>query len=265
MTTATRPQDPSPWLERIRPVPATRYDALNPSTRLVLGLATAVVDLVVPGLAGPLVALAVAGISALVARNVARVTRPALLVAVPLGILVVAERLLLGSRSGGAAAASPLDASLLGLEVLLRVGVLIATVLLFADTTDGRVLALDLERRGISRRLTYGTLSVLGLGPAVRARIAQITAAQRARGLRVGGGPFAAFRARLPLVFPTLVSALGDFAEGSLALESRASGRHGARTLLWWPPDRGAERALRWILAALILTVVLLRLAGRLG
>ena len=265
VTAVRHPRDPGSRLEQIRPVPATPYHALNPTTRLVLGLATAMVDLVVPGLAGPVVALVVAGTSTLVARNLARVARPALVLAVPLGLLAAAERLLLGSRSGGPAAASPSDAALLGLEVLLRVGVLVAAVVLFADTTDGRVLALDLEHRGVSRRLTYGTLQVLGLGPAVWARIAQITAAQRARGLRVGGGPFAAFRASLPLVFPTLVSALGDFAEGSLALESRASGRPGARTLLWWPPDRRAERVLRWALTALVLAIVVLRVAGRLG
>ncbi len=95
---------------------------------------------------------------------------------------------------------------------------MLAAVLLFNRTTDGRVLALDLERRGVSRRVTFGTLSVPGLAPAVRERIGRITDAQRARGLRLGGGPFRAFRARLPLVFILVLPAL--FAAGMMTMDT---------------------------------------------
>jgi hypothetical protein len=66
-------------------------------------------------------------------------------------------------------------------------------------------------------------------------------------------------------MFPTLVSVLTAFAEGSLALESRAGGRPGARTLLWWPSDTATERLLRLACLGLAAASVVLRLTGRLG
>jgi hypothetical protein len=49
-----------------------------------------------------------------------------------------------------------------------------------------------------------------------------------------------------------------------MALEARGFTRPGRRTLLWAPPDRPAESALRWLVVAGLVALVVLRIAGAL-
>ncbi len=250
-------------LARLRPPAATRYHACNPATKLTLSGVALVVALVVPGATGPLAALALLAGPVVWARLVRRISLLGAQVSAPLAVLAGLERFTLGSRSAGVAAGSaPWNAAAVALDVLLRVAAVTAAAALFAWTTDRRAMALDLERRGVPHGLVFGVLGLLGLAPAVRERVGQITAAQRARGLAIGRGPWGAFRARLPLVFPTLVSAINDWSEGSLAMESRASGRPGRRTLLWWPPDPPLEGRFRTALLGAVLLVIAARLGG---
>jgi energy-coupling factor transporter transmembrane protein EcfT len=250
-------------LELLRPVPRTHFESLNPLTRLAVCAAVAAVAIVGPGLPVAALTLGVVAVLAAIAQEATTLRRSVAVVLI-FGLLALAERLLLGTRSGGAGASSPEAAAAFGAEVGARIGALVGAISLLLRTTDLRVLGIDLERRGLSRRLTFDVLSLLALGPSVHQRMGQITAAQRARGLRTDG-PLGRTRARLPLLFPTLVSTLTAFAEGSLALESRAGGRPGPRTLLWWPVDPTPERVLRFACGVVVVAVVALRVVWHWG
>jgi energy-coupling factor transport system permease protein len=98
--------------------------------------------------------------------------------------------------------------------------------------------------------------------PSIVSRAGTIAAAQRARGLDTEGGIRARLRGVIPLVAPVMLSSLTEVEERSLALEVRGFGRPGRRHLLWWAPDTGWERALRWLLIAALVGLVAGRVAG---
>ena len=90
-----------------------------------------------------------------------------------------------------------------------------------------------------------------------------ISESQRARGLDTEGSFRARVRGLLPIVGPVIIGSLTDVEERSLALESRAFSRPGRRHLLWAMPDRGWERALRWVLVLLLVGAAAARISGR--
>jgi energy-coupling factor transport system permease protein len=98
--------------------------------------------------------------------------------------------------------------------------------------------------------------------PAMVERASQITAAQRARGLDTEGSVLRRLRGIVPIVGPVILGALGEVEERTMALEARAFSRPGRRTLLWWPPDRGAERLARWLMLLAVPLLLVARLAG---
>src|SRR4029078_1545916 len=83
-------------------------------------------------------------------------------------------------------------------------------------------------------------------------RAAVIAESQRARGLDTEGSLRARIRGFVPLIGPVILSSLTDVEERSLALESRAFSRPGARHLLWTMGDTSWERVIRWVLVLLL-------------
>ena len=108
----------------------------------------------------------------------------------------------------------------------------------------------DLERRGVSPRLTFAAAATLDAIPAMAERARTIQAAQRARGLDTDGSVGARLRGVLPLAGPAVLGTLHDVETRSLALEARAFDRPGPRHLLWAPADTAAQRRARWLLVA---------------
>ena len=78
--------------------------------------------------------------------------------------------------------------------------------------------------------------------PTLVERAAVIGESQRARGLDTEGSVRARLRGILPLVGPVILTSLTDVEERSLALETRAFSRPGARHLLWAMADTAWER-----------------------
>ena len=64
---------------------------------------------------------------------------------------------------------------------------------------------------------------------------------------------------------PALVTSLGGLSERTIALEARASGHPGRRSLLWAPPDPTSERLLRWLLLVVVGLSLVVRITGRAG
>jgi energy-coupling factor transport system permease protein len=160
----------------------------------------------------------------------------------------------------------PFDATADGIDfaaqTIVRLFAISLSIGLFILTTESRALVHDLERRGVSPRFAFVALATVEAVPTLVERAATISASQRARGLDTEGGVRARLAGVLPLVGPAVITSLTDVEERSLALESRAFSRPGRRQLLWAMPDSGRERALRWLLVAVLIALVGLRVAG---
>jgi energy-coupling factor transport system permease protein len=163
----------------------------------------------------------------------------------------------------------PFDVTAEGIDIAarlsLRLFVAALALTVFALTTDARSLVADLERRGISPRLTFAAAAALEAVPAMLERARTVTAAQRARGLDTEGSVGARLRGVRPLVGPVLLSAIAEVDTRSLALEARAFGRPGERQPLWAPVDSPAQRVARWAMVASVFVLIAGRVAGPLA
>ena len=64
------------------------------------------------------------------------------------------------------------------------------------------------------------------------------------------------------MVGPTIMGAINEVEERTLALEARGFTRPGRRTLLWTPADSGRQRIARWLVVATIPLVLVLPALG---
>ena len=253
-----------------RPGPSA-YHRLNPLTKATLATMTAIAAVVVGGLVGPAILLALAVIApAIGAGVVGRLARLSLLLALPIALsaLIVnvfffpgGETVLL--RIGPIAATA--EGLGFALEILARLMTISGAVTLFYLTTRPSDLVVDLERRGISPRVAFVANASVQTVPAMVERAAQITAAQRARGLDTEGGLWRRLRGIVPIVGPVILGSIAEVEERTMALEARGFGRPGRRTLLHTPPDSTLQSAIRWSLVVALLALVAARIAGALG
>lgn len=250
-----------------RPGPSAVH-RLNPLTKATLATTTSVAAVVLGGLVGPLVLVAVAVVlPSLVAGVAGRLARTALLLALPIALSAFlvnvfffpgGEQVLL--RIG------PITATAEGLgfafEIMARIMAISGAVTLFYLTTRPADLVLDLERRGVSPAVAFVANASVQTVPAMVERAAQITAAQRARGLDTEGSPWRRVRGIVPIVGPVILGSIAEVEERTMALEARAFTRPGRRTLLWSPPDGRAEPIARWGLLIGLLALIGLRIGG---
>jgi energy-coupling factor transport system permease protein len=248
-----------------------RYRRLNPLTKLTAALVVTGAAVVTGGLLAP-VSLSAVGVvlPALVEGVLPRLARTAALLTLPLAISILLVNLLF--FPGGQEVlftVGPVRATAEGLrfavETLLRLGAISGAITLFYMTTPPGELALDLERRGVSPRLTFVVHAAVQTVPAMVERAAAINAAQRARGLDTEGSAWNRLRGILPLAGPVLLGSIAEVEERTMALESRGFTRPGRRTLLWHPPDSPGQTAARWFMVAAVPVVMLVRATGLLG
>lgn len=155
------------------------------------------------------------------------------------------------------------EGATLAAVVLVRVLTMAGSATLFYRTMSPGELALDLEARGLSRRLTLVVQQAVSTVPRMAERAADVTAAQRARGLETERGIVGRLRGVLAISAPTIIGALEEAEVRTIALESRGFGRPGRRTVLEEPePEPIAERAIRWLVVAAVVALVSARLAG---
>jgi energy-coupling factor transport system permease protein len=225
--------------------------ALNPTTKLVAALAGTGLSLAWGGwVAGAVIAL-----SAAAALRAGRLRRLAVagLALLPVALSSLLVNTLLPAGGGGATTAA---------AALLRLlGATLPPTLLFATTPVGDLLA-DLEARGLGRRATFVLGAALAAVPRTQARAADVIEAQRARGLDTEGAWWRRARGVMPLVAPLVIGGLAEVEERALALEVRAFGAPGRRTVLRAQPDSGGQRLLRWGLGLLLALGLAVRAAG---
>lgn len=251
----------------VRPGP-TAYHRLNPLTKATIATSTAVAAIVIGGLVGPLVLLAAAVIvPALIARVLPDLARTSILLALPIAVSVLVINLFFypdGTtellRIGPVVATA--EGLAFALEILARIMAISGAVTLFYLTTRPADLVIDLERRGVSPRIAFVANASVQTVPAMVERAAQITDAQRARGLDTEGSVLRRLRGVVPIVGPVILGSITEVEERTMALEARGFTRPGRRTLLWAPADRRAESALRWLLLVGLVVLVVLRVAG---
>lgn len=220
------------------------------------------------GLLGPLVLLVVAVLAPAAWAGVLRpVIRTSLLLALPLAISAAIVNLFFFPGGGtvlfqlGPIAATA-EGARFALEIVLRVVVIAGALTLFYQTTRTADLVIDLERRGVPPRLAFIARSAVTTVPAMVDRASTITDAQRARGLDTQGSVIRRVRGIVPMVGPTIMGAINEVEERTLALEARGFTRPGRRTLLWAPTDTPRQRLARWLVVGLVPLVLVLRSAG---
>jgi energy-coupling factor transport system permease protein len=241
---------------------------LNPLTKLLLAGISTALAIVLGGLLAPAVIVAVAVIiPALMAGILPRLLRTALLLSLPIAISVLIINVLFYPAGREVLfQLGPIRATAEGLafalETLARIGAISGAITLFYLTTPAAELVLDLERRGVPARLAFVAIASVQTVPAMVERAAAITAAQRARGLDTEGSAWKRVRGVVPLAGPVLLGSIAEIEERTMSLEARGFTRPGRRTLLWSPPDSGAQQVGRWALLALVPTVIVVRVLG---
>ena len=154
---------------------------------------TAIAAVVLGGLVGPTVLVAVAVIGPAIAAGVlGRLVRTSLLLCLPIAVSALPRQpLLLPGRREVLLRIGPITATAEGLgfalEILARILAISGAITLFYLTTRPADLVVDLERRGVSPRVAFVANASVQTVPAMVERAGQITAAQRARGLDTEG------------------------------------------------------------------------------
>ena len=253
-----------------RPGPSA-YHRLNPLTKATLATVTAIAAVALGGLAGPAFLVLVAVIAPAIAAGVlGRLVRLSLLLALPIAISALlvnvfffpgGESVLL--RLGPVVATA--EGLTFAIEVLARILAISGAITLFYLTTRPGDLVVDLERRGVSPRVAFVANASVQTVPAMVERAAQITAAQRARGLDTEASVWRRIRGVVPIVGPVLLGSIAEVEERTMALEARGFSRPGRRTLLWTPADSTAEGVARWSLVMALIGLVALRFTGAIG
>jgi energy-coupling factor transport system permease protein len=254
--------------EFLGPTGPSAFHRLNPLTKATLATVTAIAAVVLGGLLGPAVLVAVAVIlPALVAGVMGRLARLTILVALPIAVSALLINVFF--FPGGTTVLfqiGPITATAEGLafslEILARILAISGAITLFYLTTRPADLVIDLERRGVSPRIGFVANASVQTVPAMVERASQITAAQRARGLDTEGSAWRRIRGIVPIVGPVILGSIAEVEERAMALEARGFGRPGRRTLLWAPMDSRAQSAGRWALIAFLAILVVARVAG---
>ena len=194
---------------------------------------------------GGWVAVGVALLTALAALRAGRIRRLAVaaLALAPVAASSLLINALLPAGGGGVTTA---------VAALLRLlGATLPLTLLFA-TTEAPDLLSDLEARGAGRRAVFVLGAALAAVPRAQARAVDVIEAQRARGLDTEGSWRRRLHGVLPLITPLIIGSLAEVEDRTMALEVRAFGAPGRRTLLHRPPDSRGQQVARWAIAALL-------------
>jgi energy-coupling factor transport system permease protein len=233
----------------LRP-PSDPYRRLNPTTKLVVAFAEAIIAFGVRGWTGPVVILAVIVGSAIWARIGAAFV-PFLLATIPLiASILLVNTFLYPGATDTIATIGPLEPTWSGLEAAtqaaLRVEAFALSVALFGLTTPTDHLVADLERRGLGRRAVFVIGATIRMVPRLIARAREITDAQRARGMDTEGRVWRRVRGVVPLAGPLVFGALTDVEEQTMALEARGFSAPARRTVLRVFDDTPVQRTVRW-------------------
>jgi energy-coupling factor transport system permease protein len=142
----------------------------------------------------------------------------------------------------------------------MRIMIMISSFTLFLLTTHPSELMSDLSRRGLPPQFAYVIISTLQILPQMQAKAQTIIAAQRSRGLDTQSNFLRRVGSLGPLVGPLVFGSLVEVEERAIAIEARGFTSTRVKTSLYEIPDTSFDRVLRWILIALVIISLILRL-----
>lgn len=141
-----------------------------------------------------------------------------------------------------------------------RIVVMISSFTILLLTTHPSELMSDFSRRGLPGQFAYVVISSLQIIPQMQAKAQTIISAQRSRGLDTQSSFLRRVGGIFPLVGPLVFGSLVEVEERAIAIEARGFTSSRPKTFLREIPDTGLDRGIRWVLAALVLITLLLRI-----
>jgi energy-coupling factor transport system permease protein len=141
-----------------------------------------------------------------------------------------------------------------------RIAVMISSFTILLLTTHPSELMSDLTHRGLPGQFAYVVISSLQIIPQMQAKAQTIISAQRSRGLDTQSSFLRRVSGILPLVGPLVFGSLVEVEERAIAIEAR--GFTSTRPKSFWHqiPDTGTDKLIRWMLVALVILTLALRL-----
>jgi energy-coupling factor transport system permease protein len=112
----------------------------------------------------------------------------------------------------------------------------------------------DLTRRGLPSQFAYVIISTLQILPQMQSKAQTIISAQRSRGLDTQSTFAKRVGALVPLIGPLVFGSLVEVEERAIAIEARGFTSTRTKTFLKELPDSSFDQALRWVILALIIT-----------
>ena len=152
------------------------------------------------------------------------------------------------------------ESLLFALRVSTRIAVMISAFTLLLMTTHPSELMFDLTRRGLPGQFAYVVISSLQIIPQMQAKAQTIISAQRSRGLDTQSTFLRRIRGILPLVAPLVFGSLVEVEERAIAIEARGFTSTRPKTFLREIQDTRFDKLIRWILVALVIITLLIRL-----
>jgi energy-coupling factor transport system permease protein len=135
-----------------------------------------------------------------------------------------------------------------------RIFVMVSSFTLFLLTTHPNELMSDLTRRGLPSQFAYVIISTLQILPQMQSKAQTIISAQRSRGLDTQSTFAKRVGALVPLIGPLVFGSLVEVEERAIAIEARGFTSTRTKTFLKELPDSSFDQALRWVILALIIT-----------
>ncbi|WP_309102993.1 energy-coupling factor transporter transmembrane component T [Microbacterium sp.] len=233
---------------------------LNPLSKVAAVAPAMLLLIFVRDLATPAAFLAFASLVILVGARLNRRTAALLLLALPLGVLVIGFGFSLWVDAANVDSTAPVmqlggwtlysGAVEIGLATGLRLGAILALALIGGLTTTGPDLVrASVQQLGVPYRIGYTALAAFRFLPRFGHELSVIRAAHRVRGHHGGRGPFARIARGWGYIVPLLAGAIRHAERVALAMDSRAFGAHPTRTERHLVPFRARD----WIFIALCL------------
>ncbi|MCR2816318.1 energy-coupling factor transporter transmembrane component T [Microbacterium jiangjiandongii] len=230
-----------PYAEARPAAPGRFLHGLNPLAKFAAPLPAMAALVFARDLTTPLVFLALAYVVVILGSRWTGRLAAVLLVAVPLGVLLVGFGMSVWVDAAQVTGTAPVlrvggwtlysGALQIGMATALRLGAIVALALMAGLTTTGPDLVRALvQQLRVPYRVGYTALAAFRFVPRFRYELDVIRQAHRVRGSHGGRGPFAAIARGAGYLVPLLAGAIRHAERVALAMDSRAFGAYPDRT-----------------------------------